>query len=263
VDLSLKTILFIGCGNMGSALVMGLRKLAVGRVLLSDIDGAKVQALAAKSGATAVARLSEGIARADIIILAIKPQHLNAFLAENSGWFKKEQVLISILAGIRSAQFTGHVPCPVIRAMPNTPALVGKGLTAISAQDDMLLKLGETLFSCVGQVVRVGEESMDAVTALSGSGPAYVFYFIESFLKAARAAGFDGETSKTLVFQTVTGALKLLMDSNETPESLRKKVTSPGGVTEAAVAEMKQLGFEDILTNAVRSGIARSKALGS
>ncbi|OGJ89467.1 MAG: pyrroline-5-carboxylate reductase [Candidatus Raymondbacteria bacterium RifOxyC12_full_50_8] len=263
MDLSRATVLFIGCGNMGSALVLGLKKLHVGRVLLFDIDQEKTRALAALSGAEIADDLVRGVGAANMIVLAIKPQHLKPFLASHAPLLRPDQILISILAGIKTASLRASLSCRLARAMPNTPALAGMGFTAICGPDAEAVNCANAIFSCVGTVITVDEDAMDAVTALSGAGPAYVFYFAEMFQKAAREAGFGAEEARTLMQQTMAGALRLLADPEKTPESLRAQVTSPGGVTEAAIGEMKRLGFENSILQGIMRGIERSKALGT
>jgi len=261
-SLSGKTVLFIGCGNMGSALALGARSLGLHEAFLYDIDTAKSTALADQDAGDAVDSISEASADADAVVLAIKPQQLSSFLSQNAINFTADQVFISVLAGTRLSSLAAALPCKLVRAMPNMPALVDEGMTAVCGADAEALELAEELFGCVGEVVRVEEKAMDAVTAISGSGPAYLFHFAEALLKAATEQGFDAETAKTLVYQTLLGASKLLSESDETAEALRKRVTSPGGTTEAALGVLAEHDFAGIVRSAVAAAASRAKELG-
>ncbi|MBL8029399.1 MAG: pyrroline-5-carboxylate reductase [Fibrobacteres bacterium] len=257
-------LLIIGCGNMGGALALGLKKGLFDRVLFYDIETSKASSLAAKTGGESVLTLKDALIEADVVLLAVKPQSFPKLMAEAASCFRNNQIVVSIMAGVTIKSIAALIPVKtdIVRAMPNTPALVGEGLTAICGASEQAMGTAESLFSGVGRVMRTTENSMDSVTAISGSGPAYLFYYAEAMLKAAAAQGFNREDSNTLVYQTIKGAVKLLLDSGEEPELLRKKVTSPGGVTEAAVAELKDNGFEELIAKAIDRGVSRSKALG-
>jgi pyrroline-5-carboxylate reductase len=257
-----KTLLFIGCGNMGSALALGARSLEPKEVFLYDIDTARSTALAELDAGDAVDSIPEASKDAEIVVLAVKPQQLSAFLSQNAKHFRPDQVFISVLAGTRLSALAAALPCRLVRAMPNMPALVDEGMTALCGADEEALELADELFGCVGEVVRVEEKLMDAVTAISGSGPAYLFHFAEALLKSAGELGFDPETARTLVGQTLLGAAKLLRDNDESAETLRKRVTSPGGTTEAALAVLKERDFTGAITAAVAAAAARAKELG-
>jgi pyrroline-5-carboxylate reductase len=258
------TLLFIGCGNMGGALALGLRKDAFDKLLFYDIESAKALALAARTGGESVLSLSHAVTEASTVLLAVKPQSFPKLAADINGFFYDHQTIISIMAGVTIKAIAEAVSAKVdiVRAMPNTPALVGEGLTAISGGTKTAQNQAEKLFSGVGKIISVAEGDMDAVTALSGAGPAYLFYYAEALLKTAQKYGFDEENAKTLVYQTITGSMKLLMTSGESPVELRRRVTSPGGVTEAAIAELQASGFEEMVAKAIDRGVARSKSLG-
>jgi pyrroline-5-carboxylate reductase len=264
LDLSEKHIFIIGTGNMGSALVLGLKDLKVKALSFFDIDKSKVAALEKKSGLEGAESLKSGLSAADIAIIAIKPQNLNRFLQESHTLFKPNQLIITIMAGIQMKTLSQGISADIqiVRAMPNTPALVGEALTAIAGVNEDCLLGAEKIFSCIGAVIRVKEEDLDAVTALSGAGPAYMYGFLESFIEAAKAQNFPERTAQKIVFTTAKGALKLLLETGETPEALRRKVTSPGGVTEAALEEMEKLGFSTLLAKGVAAGVIRAKVLG-
>jgi len=257
-------LLFIGCGNMGGALALGLQKGAFNKLLFYDIETGKASSLAARTGGESVLSLSHAVTEASTVVLAVKPQSYPKLAADIGGYFHDHQAVISIMAGvtIRAIAKSISARVDIVRAMPNTPALVGEGLTAISGGSQDAQKQAEKLFSGVGKVIHVAEPDIDAVTALSGSGPAYLFYYAEAMLKTAQKYGFDEENAKALVYQTISGAMKLLTTSGESPVELRRRVTSPGGVTEAAIAEFKASGFEEMVAKAINRGVARSKALG-
>jgi pyrroline-5-carboxylate reductase len=228
------------------------------------VDLAKAQALAQEAEATQAVSLEAGLTTADVILLAIKPQNLPAFLASVQGRFSKEQLLISILAGTPIQKLRQGVgpDIDIIRAMPNTPALVDEGIAAICGGSAESREIARALFDCVGEVLEVDESMMDAVTAVSGSGPAYVFYFLESFVSAAKAQGFSDEEARALVYQTVHGSLTLMEETGETPEELRRRVTSPGGTTQAALEALQALGFPGAVEQGVAAAVKRSKELG-
>ncbi|OGS33491.1 MAG: pyrroline-5-carboxylate reductase [Elusimicrobia bacterium RIFOXYB2_FULL_49_7] len=263
-DLSKKSVVVIGAGNMGSALLMGMKGLPLARLSFVEADSGKAAAFAAKSGLSAIPTLRQALLEHDIVVLAVKPQAFPALMASSATDFRAGTLILSIMAGLRTETIRSAIPVPVsiVRAMPNTPALVGQGMIALSATEDEAFYLAEQLFRCVGQILRINETLMDSVTAVSGSGPAYFFAFIEHFITAAREQGFDEEAAGRLVIQTVKGALILLEKSGETPESLRCQVTSPGGTTEAALKRMDVLGFRRLLSEGVAAATARARELG-
>ena len=265
MDLSTKRILVVGAGNMGGALLLGLKGLRTRSLSFYDIDPKKASAFSRKSGIKPAPSLPAAIPRVHIVILAIKPQGLPQFLKAARACFRDGQVLITIMAGIRIRTLARALPARLcfVRAMPNTPALVGQGFTAVACKNRAARLAAKKIFGRIGSVVLVRESMLDAVTALSGAGPAYVYAFIESFAAAARKSGFPKDKALALVQKTLEGALKLLSETRETPGALRQKVTSPGGVTEAALKTMARLGFAQILSKGVSAGIARARELGA
>jgi len=249
---------------MGGAIALGLQKGSFSRLLYYDIDSSKASTLAAKTGGEIVLSLSQAMTEASVIVLSVKPQSFQKLIADTGKHFHDRQTVISIMAGITIKTITDSIPANVdiVRAMPNTPALSKEGLTALCCGSEISTQIAIKLFSGVGKTIMVQESAMDAVTAISGSGPAYVYYFIEALSKAAKAHGFTDSEVKTMVYQTLSGSLKLLTDSQDEPDNLRRKVTSPGGVTEAAIAELKAAGFMDIIQRAIAKGVLRSRALG-
>lgn len=205
---------------------------------------------------------------ADIVCLAIKPQILDSVLDEISADITEDQLLISILAGISTRRIEERMGknIRVIRVMPNTPALVRAGMAGISpgcyaGPDD--LKSGEEIMSAVGDVLRVPEELIDAVTGVSGSGPAYYFLFTEALARAGVEAGLSPEQAGILARKTLIGAAKLMEETGLSPEELRDKVTSPGGTTESALKTFERLGLGEIMEKAVLSARDRARELGA
>ena len=258
----------IGGGNMAEACVRGLLgagMLAAGRIVVSDVSPQRRERLAATG--VAVTDDNKLPARCRRVLLAVKPQVLPAVLAEVAGEVRADATVISIAAGVKAASIAQKLGGRgrVVRVMPNTPMLVGEGAAAVSAgpgatEDD--LAWTERAFAVSGRTVRVDESLMDAVTAVSGSGPAYFFYLIEAMVAAGVAEGLDEATATLLASQTCAGAAKLLLESGEKPAVLRARVTSPNGTTQRALETMDAAGVKDALTRAVRAAAERSRELG-
>ncbi len=201
------------------------------------------------------------------IILAVKPQIMAEVLDGIAGAVNPDATIISIAAGIRSQFISDHLGGKgrIVRVMPNTPMLVGTGVSAVAAgpgADDADLAWAEKLFAACGKTVRVAEELIDAVIAVSGSGPAYFFYLIEAMVAAGVAEGLDRDMASALAIQTCRGAGELLTRTGDPPEVLRARVTSPGGTTQAAVESMDSAGVKDALIAAFRTAAERSRELG-
>jgi len=260
---------FIGGGNMASALIAGVLG-GVGRapdsVAATDVRPDALHELAHKHGIRTFATNAEACGWADVIVVAVKPQVMPSVLREITGPATQGKLVISIAAGLSIARISellgGHAR--VVRAMPNTPALVGAGATAIAAGPGALatdLDVAEALLSTTGLVVRTDEKLMDAVTGLSGSGPAYAFIAIEALSDAGVRAGLSREVAIRLAAQTLLGAAKLVLESGEHPAKLKDMVTSPAGTTIAGVAALEAAGFRHALMSAVAAAVARSKEL--
>jgi len=264
------TIAFVGAGNMASALIRGLVGTATVRaemITASDPVQARVSALAEEVGIRATADNAEAVRNANIVVLATKPQVFAQLLPAIAASLLPDSLVVSIAAGIPTTMIERSLApgSRVVRTMPNTPALVGAGATAIAAGShatDADLDLVETLFRSVGISVRVPERQIDAVTGLSGSGPAYVFALIEALRDAGAREGLPEETALRLASQTVFGAARLLLDANEPPEVLRERVTSPGGTTRAGLDALAAGGFAEAVLGAVRAATSRSVELG-
>ena len=261
-------ICFIGGGNMARALIGGLQ---TNGYLMSDInviepDAEKRAQLSADFGVSVTEQLPS-VAMADIVVLAVKPQQLRD-LSIFLGSLLQKQLLISIAAGIRAkdiARWLGGYQS-IIRVMPNTPAQIQLGVSALYAMPEVTQAQhvqAETILKAVGEILWLDEESkMDAVTAISGSGPAYVFYFIEAMQQAALELGLSEEQAKALSLQTFIGASKLAEQSNESPATLRSQVTSKGGTTEQAILAMESATVKSSIIKAAKAAAARSEELG-
>ena len=265
------TIGFIGSGNMAEALIKGIIRAGVylpQDILISDVLPDRLDMLAQKYG---VQRAQDNGALASTvgtIILSVKPQMLATVLAEIKTNVGKNSLIVSIAAGKRIAAITDALgDVPVVRVMPNTPALVGEGASAIYANQKAKKRLAEVvkLFSAVGRAVVVkNEDLIDAVTAVSGSGPAYFFLVMEEMIKSGVAMGLSADVAKDLVLQTAKGAAMLAIEADkngETPAELRQKVTSPKGTTEAALEVFAKGNFGDLVNAALKRAQARSKEL--
>jgi pyrroline-5-carboxylate reductase len=258
----------IGCGKMGGALVEGIVRSGVGsgsETFLFDSYGAAAQALAEKTGARVVESNAAVVARADVILLCVKPQGMLGMLQELGD--SRDKLMISIAAGIRISAIEAALGNRhrVVRVMPNTPALVGKGaagfaLGATATKEDAAVT--RRLFESVGCAFEVAESDLDAVTALSGSGPAYIFLLIESLVSAAVKQGLDPAVALQLATQTVAGAAEMLQRTGEDPAVLRENVTSPKGTTFAALESFRADGFAQIVENALNAARDRSIELG-
>jgi pyrroline-5-carboxylate reductase len=260
---------FIGGGNMAEAIIKGL--IAGGTspeaILVSEPFEARRQQMAEKYNVKTTADNTDVAACCKTVLLAVKPQLAASICRALKGAVTGEHLLVSIMAGVSCSTLEGYFSDPprVVRVMPNTPALVLCGAAAASAgstatADD--LATVETIFSLVGKCYIVDEKLMDAVTGLSGSGPAYVLTFIEALADGGVKNGLPRETALNLALQTVLGTAKLLAETGEHPGSLRDKVTSPGGTTIAGLHALEKGSFRATVMNAVEAATARSKELG-
>ncbi len=266
-----KNIGFIGAGNMAQAIIKGLvnsplkKKLSVSAY---DVNSKLLGAVCSKLKIKKASSNIEMAKKSGILFLAVKPQAVAEVLGTLKGVVTKNHLIISIAAGISISkiQLLLGVKCPVVRVMPNTPALVGEGAAGYSFSYGVSVKdkkiSGEILSSFCKVMVGLPEEDINIVTAISGSGPAYVFYFAEAMLKAAAELGFDAVKAKELIIQTFIGSAKLMKDSKDTPELLRQKVTSKGGTTEKAISIMDAAGVLESIRIAVKSAKAKADELG-
>lgn len=266
-----KKLAVLGAGMMGGALAQGLVRagaMPAVQIALYDTHEAKAHALAAKLGAGAATAdtARAAVAQADLVLLAVKPPIVLTVLAAISPVLTPHHLVISIAAGVRLATMEALIPTdvPLIRTMPNTPCLVGDGATAIcrgTHATEAHLALAQALFASVGVSVEVEERLLDAVTGLSGSGPAYVYLMIEAMADGGVQAGLTRATARLLAAQTVMGAAKMVLASDEHPAQLKDNVTTPGGTTIAALAVLERAGFRTALMDAIEAAAARSKEL--
>jgi pyrroline-5-carboxylate reductase len=203
---------------------------------------------------------------AQLVLLAVKPAYITEVLDQVKGVLHENALIVSVAAGVTTETIEQHVPkgVAVVRAMPNTPALIGKGVTGISAGSRVSkeqLEIVNELFSAVGKTLVIPEEQIDALSTISGSGPAYVFYFIEEFIKASMAQGFSQEESYLMVSETFLGAAALLVKTQDDPADLRRQVTSPNGTTMKAVAVMEEANLHDLFIKATSAALARAKEI--
>lgn len=259
----------IGTGKMGEALLKGLlgaKVLKADQIYVFDADTGRLDHVKKTYGISACASNGELVAQSDLVILAIKPQVINSVLSEIGPAVTPKHVIISIAAGIPLQYLEDRLPTKsrIIRVMPNTPALIREGVSALSkgshanARD---LKLAEQIFSAVGKTVTVEEKYLDAVTGLSGSGPAYIFAIMEAFIDAGVRMGLPRDVARTLTLQTVLGSVKLAMETGEHLSSLKDMVTSPGGTTIAGLHVMAKAGVPGILMDVIETATKRSQEL--
>lgn len=262
-------IAFIGGGNMASAIIGGLLRkgYAANTMRVIEIDAAARERVARQYAVTICEHIDAAAVAGDCVVLAIKPQSMRE-VATALRPHIKQQLIISIAAGIRGndlARWLGGY-ARLVRAMPNTPALVGAGCTGLYAlpgasQEDV--KRAETILGAVGTTLMVGhEEQLDAITAVSGSGPAYVFYFIEALQQAARELGITPDIARRLALETFAGAVKLASESPEEAATLRARVTSKGGTTAAALNSMTTDQVKEAIVRAVKAAHERSHEMG-
>ncbi|MDR2208197.1 MAG: pyrroline-5-carboxylate reductase [Azoarcus sp.] len=266
-------ISFLGGGNMASALIGGMcgRGFEAADITVVELDASIRERLQTTYGVAVLAAPDAGVFGSDVLVLAVKPQQMKAALAPFVGVLR-ETLVISVAAGLRLVDIgrwlgnTGAA-CPrLVRCMPNTPALIGAGVTGMFAApevDTAEREIAERILAAVGSIVWVDDETrLDAVTGISGSGPAYVFHFIEALEAAGLAQGLDAASARRLAVGTVLGAARLAEASEDSPSALREKVTSKGGTTAAALAHLAATGWHDTLIGAVEAASARSRELG-
>jgi pyrroline-5-carboxylate reductase len=264
----------LGAGSMGRAILSGLLApgVQVAGIRVTNRSAENAASLAGTPGVTAFATETQADANrlavdgAQLVLVAVKPAMVRDLLAEIADSLAPGTIVVSVAAGVTAATMESLLPdtISVVRAMPNTPAVVGKAVTGISAgshteEDD--LRLVRTLFETVGEVVEVPEAQLDALSTISGSGPAYVFFLIEALTQAAVEKGFTPEQAATLVNGTFLGASELLVSSGEPPAELRRRVTSPNGTTERAIAVLAEADLPTLFTQATDAALARAQEL--
>jgi pyrroline-5-carboxylate reductase len=261
-------IAVLGCGRIGEALLVGLLGAGWTDIVVTSRTEARATELRDRHGVEATTDNAAAVANAELVVVAVKPQDIDALLAEVGQLLTNQQTVLSIAAAIPTAQIEARIApgVPVVRAMPNAPSIVHEGMAGICAgahAGEANLALAEDALAHLGRVVRVPESAMDAVTALSGSGPAYFALLAEAMIEAGILLGVSREISTTLVVQTMLGTAKQLRDLGMHPVELRESVTSPGGTTIAAIRELEQAGVRAALLNAVQAAMTRAGELAS
>lgn len=266
-------VCFLGTGSMGSAVLHGLIAAGHPKVLISattnsavsaaKMRGLGVSAMAVSESAEANALLA---ADADLIVLGVKPYQISTVLGEIAGEIGKNAVVISMAAGISLQAMAQVLPAHpnLIRTMPNTPSLVGKGVTGLSAGPNCsaaAVAAALELFTSVGAVIEIPEEQINALSAISGSGPAWVYYFIEQWEQIAQAQGFSKEQAELMVRGTFEGALTLLARADQEPAQLRQNVTSPGGTTEQIIRTFDEAKLQEIFAAGLHAAVLRAEEI--
>jgi pyrroline-5-carboxylate reductase len=264
-----RKIAILGCGRIGEALVAGLLSSGwrePGEIAATARREERVVELHERYGVDATLSNHDAVANASLVVIAVKPQDLDALLADVGALLSREQTVLTIAAAIRTSQIESRLSegVPVVRAMPNTPSTVHEGIAGLCAgahAEDEHLAQAEEALSHLGAVVRVQESAMDAVTAVSGSGPAYFALLAEAMIEAGILLGLSREISTQLVVQTMLGTAKQLRDQRMHPVELREMVTSPGGTTIAAIRELETAGVRAAFLNAIQAAMIRAREL--
>jgi len=258
----------LGGGVMGEAIVSAVLRAGVDvdDVAVSERYAARATELSARYGVRAADGNAKVAARADVVVVALKPQDVAGVLAEIAPALRPGTLVVSIAAGLTTASFEARLPAgtPVVRVMPNTPAVIGAGASAVCGgthASEEHLALTERLLAATGLVLRVAEANMDAVTAISGSGPAYVFYLVDALAEAGVLLGLARPQALALAAATFRGAAELLDQSGEHPVVLRERVSSPGGTTVAALRELDAHGVRAAVLAAAEAARDRSREL--
>ncbi|MBN1366346.1 MAG: pyrroline-5-carboxylate reductase [Dehalococcoidales bacterium] len=263
-------IAFIGGGNMGEAILKAVlaNKLSIPKeITVSDVSEARRKYLKKEYEVAVTSETLAAINSAEVIILAIKPQILTTVLSELNNRIKATQLVLSIIAGATIKKISeGLNHKRIVRSMPNTPAQIGEGMTVWTATPEVTAKQkkqAKTILGTMGQELFVEDEKyLNMATAISGSGPAYVFYLVESFVAAAEKVGWTTEEAEKLALQTLVGATHLLQKSDKTSAELRRAVTSPDGTTAAAIEQFEKGNFTGLVTQAIEAALKRAKELG-
>ncbi len=264
-----KQVGFIGGGAMAEALIRGIleaRLVTPSQLTVSDVSKERLDYLRSTFMVSTTHDSQEIAKQSDILFLTVKPQVINGVIESIAPVVAKSTVVVSVAAGITIAAFQGKMPgVPIIRVMPNTPVAVGAGMSAMALGKYVTNTVSEPvaqIFGAVGKVVTVTEDTMDAVTGLSGSGPAYAFVLIDALTDAGVRVGFSRQTAVLLAAQTLMGAAKMVLETGEHPAKLRDMVTSPGGTAITGVHVLEQNGVRAALIDAVVAATNRSREMG-
>ena len=262
----MQRIAILGGGRIGEALLSGLVSADWTDIVVTARSESRVAELRERHGVEATTSNRDAVAGAALVVVAVKPQDIDALLEDIGGTLTGEQTLLSVAAAIPTAYIEARIAdgVPVVRAMPNAPSVVHEGMAGIAPgahAGDEHLALAEDVLTHLGRVVRVQESALDAITALSGSGPAYFALLAEAMIEAGILLGLSREISTTLVVQTMLGTAKQLRDQKMHPVELRESVTSPGGTTIAAIRELEQAGVRAAFLNAIQAAMTRAREL--
>jgi len=261
---------FVGAGNMAEAMIAGVshaKLIRPAQLVASDIVPSRLDWLKRTYGVETTGSNRDAVAGAQVIVLAVEPQVLDEVLRDIAPVVGPGILIVSVAAGYPIARISRHLngATRIVRAMPNTPSIIREGVTALAHQSGLSEKdfaIARALFAAIGTVVIVAERSMDVVTGLSGSGPAYVFVMIEALADGGVKMGLPRETAQLLAAQTVAGAARLVMESHEHPGVLKDRVASPGGTTIAGLHELERGHFRATVISAVEAASRRSAELG-
>lgn len=263
------SVAIVGVGSMGEMFASGLLRAGwgTGDLTLCVRRPERAEELDERLGVSASLEAATAVADSEVVVVAVKPRDVPALLQQLGEEIREDQVVVSLAAGTPIATYENALgEVPVIRAMPNTPAAVDEAITAYCAGsfvDSTAMEKAESVLSAVGQIIRLGEQHLDAVTAVSGTGPAYAFLLAEALTEAALREGLPHHAATQLVAQTMRGAGILMLESESSPAALRAQVTSPGGTTAAAMHVLDGGGFRSLVEDAIRAAAARSRELGA
>ena len=261
-----RRIAILGGGRIGEALLAGLISSGWSDIVVTSRSESRAAELRDRHAVEATTSNPDAVDGAGLVVVAVKPQDIDALLSEIGPLLSAEQTVLSVAAAIPTAYIEARIAdgVPVVRAMPNAPSTVHEGMAGIAAGTHATavhLGLAEDVLSHLGRVVRVPEDAMDAITAVSGSGPAYFALLAEAMIEAGILLGLSREISTTLVVQTMLGTAKQLRDEGMHPVELRESVTSPGGTTIAAIRELEQAGVRAAFLNAIQAAMTRAREL--
>jgi pyrroline-5-carboxylate reductase len=268
----MKKLVFVGAGSMAEAMISGIGAsgLLPGQQiwLTNKQDTQRLQTLEQRYGVQTTYNYDELFIDADAVVLAMKPKDAASAIKEIKSYLTDGMLVISVLAGVSIAaiESVAGASLAVARVMPNTSAAIGKSATALAVNDnvtDAQKGLVKELFNTIGLTTIVEESQLDAVTGLSGSGPAYIYYLVEAMEQSAAEIGLEKQTAKQLIIQTLLGAAEMLTKSDKEPSQLRFEVTSPGGTTEAGISVLEQHGVQSAFISCIKEATAQSKKLGS
>lgn len=270
-DDDMEKIAMIGAGSMAEALISGMveKNFIKGEQIwvTNRSNKEKLNQLHEQYGVNPTYDFEEMLQDATVMMLAMKPKDVAQAVAQIKPYLKKDTLLVSMLAGVsmQSIEMLAEQSIPLVRVMPNTSAAIGQSATALAANSiasEEQLHLIKTMFDTVGLTVCVEEKQLDAVTGLSGSGPAYIYYLIEAMEKSATEIGLEGELAQKLIVQTLIGAAGMVSKTTKPPEQLRKEVTSPGGTTEAGLKILKEHQVQEAFIQCIKEATSQSKRLG-